>query len=62
MPKLTCTACKESVPVLAMKGTVDNITFEHENWCPYLKAVESSRTTAMRWIEKNGNPMVVEQD
>jgi hypothetical protein len=60
LAKAECVKCKAiaSKPLFMVPGFDTNaIALVHEDWCPFLKAVQASQKTAIAWVEKNGYPV-----
>lgn len=59
--RLICKGCKAAVDVEPVKGKVVEMTTEHEDWCPFWRALQQSPEAAEEWVRKNGQPMVPEE-
>lgn len=59
--KVECLFCKAtaSQPIFIARGIFDpkGIPLDHESWCQFLIAVESSKATASAWVSKHGYPI-----
>lgn len=59
--KAECLACKATAtkPTMMVRGVLDleGLALTHEEWCPFWRAMGSSRATTDAWIKANGYPM-----
>ncbi len=52
-----CAACGESTPVEINSPGVNGVTIQHENDCPFWRAIETEH--AEKWLLENGYPISI---
>lgn len=59
--RVECLACgaKKSEPHISPAGIFDmeDVAFQHENWCGFLKVLKTSVATTRGWVAIHGYPM-----